>query len=84
MKENRKACVPGDDLWKEYTSELKQLRTEKEQLRTKEEQLRDEAKEIRAALRHQSGTFVKHRATATPGAPSNRNYADCVPDVCLH
>ena len=28
VKENRKACAPGDDLWKEYTSELKQLRDE--------------------------------------------------------
>lgn len=42
-KDNRKACVPGDDLWKEYTSELKQLRT-------KEEQLRDELKRKEVAL----------------------------------
>ena len=56
----RDACLKDDPLRAEYNDELKSLRGELTQLRTKEEQLRDEAKEIRAALRHQSGTFVEH------------------------
>ena len=51
-KENRKARVPGDDLWKEYSSEIKQLRDEKALLLKEKEQLRDELKRKELALEH--------------------------------
>lgn len=55
-KENRKACVPGDDLWKEYSSELKQLREKEALLIKKEEQLRDELKRKEIAFGQPSST----------------------------
>jgi chromosome segregation ATPase len=61
-KENRKACVPGDDLWKEYSNEIKQLRDEKALLLKKEEQLRDELKrkELEHANAARPGTSNTH------------------------
>ncbi len=64
-EKRRDARSEDHPLWIRADDELKQLR-EKETLLLKEkEQLRDEAKEIRAALRHQSGTFMEHGTTAT-------------------